>query len=888
MKTNRNVWRVLSLVLALVMLLAVVACTKNDDTDPAKTTAGNAAATTTAKKTTTATKKPEASKTAAITTTGIPTKASGSTVISGTDAAGAAYEYELTNYAPDFTIETALGNLVTLKGAGHLATDVAVTELEKDYNGKKLKHYWINPEAADAANGVMSWTVNLAHDADYNFIFNLYLADKDARSIVLQVNDGEKQVIDLTFGDSVAAFTDHLDNTYVSGIVVKGLKAGENTIKLLPSTTANAKPMQFREIYVTPIIDLQVLNAFSSTLPEKYAGADAIKVDMDAGLANVTMTKKDSKTDITEADADQTRLFADQATADDLTKPSANKTIRLITDTLYHYYLNNTLVYGGEKTDFIGSDTPYMRWTFTVPEGGDGYYNFCFQFRLKDDTIRSAIITIDNEVAKSQLFIYDTQGKRNDIVGENQNAFLEGYGYYLKAGAHTFTITMPANHNSSWHFRGIYLVKADRYDLGAADFSTTLPEKFAADGAIKVAGGVCEEGVTSIVQQANNKNAYNMKTIPATLTKASAHAAIKLCGSESKKTEEEQMFHYYIDKALEANKNLANCYITWTFEVKEAGIYEVASYHRLKSDKRGGIITIDNKDQFVLYYDASSIEKEHRDYLTKETVTVPVITDEYAGAYLTWKGVEIALEPGVHTITYTMDANISGSSIHWRDFYFVKQTPIMVDAFDASNFSSVLPAAFTGNNVIKIDCSSLDAGVGEIQTITENSNYRLVTRNDTGAPSANGAVKLAINGFYHYYLEPMHWASTEDWDLYDHYMRWGFTVPEDGWYDVCFNFRLKNHDQRYSQIQIDNAPVKEQYALTYTMTKEQASDPAIRNNEIVNTYMTGWKIYLTKGDHTFTARMPDYTEGFKAASDNSCPSFHYRNIYFVKGDAPAA
>ena len=680
MKNTRNLCRVLSLALTLVMLLAAVASCRIAEEDPANTTAGNRASVTgTAKKA--ATKKittamtTEASKTTRTTPiihTVAPTKKPGSTVISGTTAAGAAYEYELTNYKPDFTIDDALRNLVTLKGAAHRETDVAVTELEKNYDGKKLTHYWINPEDKDVANGVMSWTVFLPQDADYRVIFNLYLKDNAPRSVVLQVNDGEKQVIDLSFGESIDAFTDHLENTYVSGIVVKGLKAGENTVKLLPSTTAGAKPMQFREIYLAPILDLRILDALSGTLPEAFTGAGVIKVDMDAVLTNSVLTKNDNKTELAEADASQTRMFADEATAADLTRASANKAIRLITDTLYHYYLNNTMVYGGTRADFIGAEQPYMRWTFTVPE--EGYYNFCFHLRLKDNNIRSTIITIDDETDKSQLYIYDTKGQRDSIVGVNQNAYLEGFGYYLSAGTHTFTVTMPANHNSSWHYRGIYLVKTDRYDLGATDFSTTLPEKFAATGAIKVAGAVCEAGTTSIVQKTDNKNLYNMQTIPATRTEASAHGAIKFCGSESIKTAEEGVFHYYINKNNDPDGNVANCYITWTFEVKEAGVYEICSYNRLKADKRGGIISIDGKDSFTLNYDASTLEKEFREGYT---VPVPKITDDYVGAYLTWSGVRIALEPGVHTITYTDTDN---TSIHWRDFYLARVAEIPAPA----------------------------------------------------------------------------------------------------------------------------------------------------------------------------------------------------------------
>ena len=157
------------------------------------------------------------------------------------------------------------------------------------------------------------------------------------------------------------------------------------------------------------------------------------------------------------------------------------------------------------------------------------------------------------------------------------------------------------------------------------------------------------------------------------------------------------------------------------------------------------------------------------------------------------------------------------------------------------------------------------------------TNHRLNTPQDIGAPSANGIVKLKIDGYYHYYVEPMWWTNYTS--LYPMYMRWSVEIPEDGMYDVCFQFRLKNDDQRYTQIQIDDAPVKEQFALTYKVTGN-----ANLKDKVQNSYMTGWSVYLTAGTHTITARMPDYTKDFKAATDNSCPSFHFRHIYLVKSD----
>ena len=49
--------------------------------------------------------------------------------------------------------------------------------------------------------------------------------------------------------------------------------------------------------------------------------------------------------------------------------------------------------------------------------------------------------------------------------------------------------------------------------------------------------------------------------------------------------------------------------------------------------------------------------------------------DETEGAYLTWTGVELELDAGEHTLTYTIPAGLTGySSWHWRMIYLVKHS----------------------------------------------------------------------------------------------------------------------------------------------------------------------------------------------------------------------
>ena len=334
--------------------------------------------------------------------------------------------------------------------------------------------------------------------------------------------------------------------------------------------------------------------------------------------------------------------------------------------------------------------------------------------------------------------------------------------------------------------------------------------------------------------------------------------------------------HYYLETNADEIAKLkledgtpakkSDFYMTWEFTVAEEGDYDVYFNLRLKDNKaRENILIVDNGEPIYMKYDFTNY--------ADDIFNVMGFGDAYQNTYVS--GAYVHLTEGKHTVTMKI-SDETASSFHFRNVYLVKQTPIMVPQFGVENFSKELPAAFTSAAAINLDCTMLDAGV----TYWDNqssTNHRLNTAYDVGAPSANGIVKLQIDGYYHYYVEPMWWTNYNS--LYPLYMRWTVEIPEDGLYDVCFQFRLKNDDQRYTQIQIDDAPVKEQYALTYKVT----GNANLKDN-VQNSYMTGWSVYLTAGTHTITARMPDYTKGFKAATDNSCPSFHFRHIYLVKAE----
>ena len=164
---------------------------------------------------------------------------------------------------------------------------------------------------------------------------------------------------------------------------------------------------------------------------------------------------------------------------------------------------------------------------------------------------------------------------------------------------------------------------------------------------------------------------------------AAAHGVYKL--KQGTLADGSNLYHYYIDfgnvnKKIESIYGaeykiaaLEDCYIRWTFTVTEAGTYTFGSYMRLKNEAdRRCQIQIDDKTPFIMHYT-----------LTKEEVAS--VNDDAAttqGAYMLWDGVEVELEAGEHTITYTLpsaeyrtdaDGKDITSSWHWRTIYVMKK-----------------------------------------------------------------------------------------------------------------------------------------------------------------------------------------------------------------------
>ncbi|MBQ8431755.1 MAG: hypothetical protein IJX28_02620, partial [Clostridia bacterium] len=234
-------------------------------------------------------------------------------------------------------------------------------------------------------------------------------------------------------------------------------------------------------------------------------------------------------------------------------------------------------------------------------------------------------------------------------------------------------------------------------------------------------------------------------------------------------------------------------------------------------------------------------------------------------------GFSAFLTAGTHTIKMYVTEDMS-STFHFRNIYLLAQAPETTYTYNDSNFTAELPAAFAGDNVIKVDIKAPDAN-SEIVEVNA-TQYKLINFVDPGTVSAHGitAYDPSGTGLYHYYVDPGasqfkdENGNGPDW--YSAYIRWSVEIPADGTYAVCFQFRLKNNAHRYTMLEIDNAQVKDMILMDY----EIAGDVSTLKDSLENSYLTGLQLDLTAGTHTFTFRIPQTDVG----------SWHFRNIYLVK------
>ena len=204
------------------------------------------------------------------------------------------------------------------------------------------------------------------------------------------------------------------------------------------------------------------------------------------------------------------------------------------------------------------------------------------------------------------------------------------------------------------------------------DFSTVKFPEFDAPGTIVIEASSAEAG--SVIMTSTENKAYHLFNKDGN-TGAAAHGIYKLI--------QDGIYHYYIDlsnvnKSIEKEygadykiESLDDCYIRWTFTVTEAGTYTVGSYMRIKNNAdRQCQVQFDDQTPLIMHYTLTEEEA-----LVKDNVVLGTLQDATQGCYMMWDGVEVYLEAGEHTLTYSIPADHpeKWSSWHWRTIYLMKK-----------------------------------------------------------------------------------------------------------------------------------------------------------------------------------------------------------------------
>ena len=325
-------------------------------------------------------------------------------------------------------------------------------------------------------------------------------------------------------------------------------------------------------------------------------------------------------------------------------------------------YLNNELLTEVEIPDTVTkiNDNVFYGCTsftsVTIPDSVTSIGNYAF-----DNCAKLTSVLLPTSVTTLSASTFDISTKIYYLGTQNNFGF-------SASNLLIYSEEEPTTHGRYWHYVDgvptaypLYFVVVVS-EFGADDFSANMPSSFEiAD--IVIEGASCEINSTVIEQKATQFHLYNIDGKPG----AAAHGVTK--------QDQSGVFHYYIDfgnvnKTIAANEgedkkiaSIDDCYIRWTFTVTEAGTYTVGSYMRLKdANKRACMVQFDDQTPIIMDYT-----------LTAEDLYG--IKDDTHGSYLMWDGVEVELEAGKHTITYTMpieDLRTSTSSWHWRTIYLMK------------------------------------------------------------------------------------------------------------------------------------------------------------------------------------------------------------------------
>ncbi len=447
MKKNERIKKLLALALASLMLISMVACVTpgNDDIttpDDPDVTTPNAEVTTTQPDTTT--KEPN----------DVTTKDPGLTdgpefSFDGKLADENGVSLQFTSAAP----ENFLGiDAIKIPGNAYVATPAdCVTALMHDSG---IMHYYLDtsknilkPDSTDAYmwhEYAMTYTVEVPVAGEYELLVEMRLKDDTHRYNILTVNGDTANPIIMDFQMPTVLHAEYVrdanQSSYMAGYKVN-LNAGENTLTMgVDERLGQEKTFHFRNLYLYKegsnagafagrLYDEHgVALKFTSAAPERFLGADALKISGGA----YTATPADCVTALLH-DSGITHYYLD--TSKNILKPDSTDTY------LWHEYA--------------------MTYTVTVP--ADGEYELMIEMRLKDDTHRYNILTVNGDTENPIImdFQMPTILDAESVRDANQSSFMVGYKVTLKAGENTLTMGVDEclGQEKTFHFRNLYLYK---------------------------------------------------------------------------------------------------------------------------------------------------------------------------------------------------------------------------------------------------------------------------------------------------------------------------------------------------------------------------------------------------------------------------------------------
>ena len=926
MKNTRNLWRVVTLALAMIMLFSVVAC-QNGGT-PAQTTEGKADGTTlapTTEKPTTekpATQKPTTEKpatTPAPTTTPEPTEAPKVEVDMESTFGGT---YTFSNYLPE---AFAAADAILLAGGDHLATDLGVSSVVV----ADIPHYYIDlnekkredGSVIDHADKSLTWTFTVPADGTYDFCFQMRMKDGAQRGNVVQIDNGDKLSMDFQFKDGAeATVRDDVLNSYMTGFSAE-LTAGEHTIKMTYAAEC-PKTFHFRNIYIvnanapkpadtwdgsadTSWYDpANPKTEYTLTTAEQFAGLMTLRQTSgkEFTLAGVTI-KLDCDIILNPGTAED--LKNNMASCFQVEPLNSNYSFCGTFDGQGHYisgpYLNCTSsgvkgLFGGLGDNAVIKNLTIKNGYYDGPEKSKNVGAF-LAARANGTNIVLSNITIENCLMSESdspferiaLLIGKTDDGKSLTI---ENCHIKGC-----------TIDFPTVGLRAGSLIG-YVGAGSTLNIVDCTADTTINVTEAAGGLIgyiRVADVPEDEPIVTVT----NSTFTGILNVVDGADKGDIVGNMPDFGKE--------------EPAPEVDPDAPVADTAYKFALTQANLEGKTLYFTGKLDGYY-LATSENVadavDVFVEITDGQYrlffMDGETKTYIEvyertageagKGKAGVQLVTEVPANYYTFDSTLKLLIHTSADGLnTYYLGTYNTYSTMSASNTYYITgdkaadvgvsqfpstlvvveavdpNAPVIVPDFTVEDLSKEMPEAFK-NATIVIEASSCETN-SVVMTVAENQKYHIFNKDNNAGAAGHGVYKLIQDGIYHYYLDFGNVNKTiasnygDEYKIAsadDCYIRWTFTVTEAGTYTFGSYMRIKNNSARVCQIQIDD---QTPLVMNYTLTAEDvtAVQDATQGAYII---WDGVEVELEAGEHTIT-----YTLPLERANSSS---WHWRTIYLMK------